>query len=67
MKARHVWFKYSKNTIIFLFKNIFYLFIFREQGKGGRKSAIASHVPLVGDLAYNPGMCRRLGIEPVTL
>ena len=41
-------------------------------GKGGRKGekhqcVVASFVPPTGDLACNPGMCPRLGIEPGTL
>ena len=48
----------------------FYFFIFRE-GKGKRKRGkyqcvVASHMPPTGDLACNPGMCPRLGIEPST-
>ena len=38
------------------------LFIYLREGEGGRKRerrqcVVASHVPLVGDLACNPGMC----------
>ena len=49
------------------------MFIFRE-GKGGRKTGrekhqcvVASCTPPTGDLAHNPGMSPRLGIEPATL
>ena len=45
-------------------KNIFKdLFIFRERGREGeregekRQCVVASHTPLPGDLAHNPGMC----------
>ena len=53
-------------AIIFFFflKILFiYLFIFKERGREGEregkkhKSGFASHVPLTGDLAHNPGMC----------
>ena len=42
------------------FLRFYYLFIFRE-GKGGREGekhqcVVASHAPLVGNLACNPGM-----------
>ena len=55
---------------------IFYDFIyllFRERGREGEgegkkyQCVVASHVPLTGDLAYNPGMYPRLGIEHATL
>ena len=40
----------------------FYLFIFRERREGEREGekhqcVVASHAPLTGDLARNPGMC----------
>ena len=41
----------------------FYLFIFRERGRGKEREGekhrcvLASHVPLNGDLAHNPDMC----------
>ena len=44
-------------------KKRFYLFIFRETGRGeereGKKlqCVLASHSPRTGDLAHNPGMC----------
>ena len=31
------------------------------------QSVVASHAPPSGDLAHNPGMCRRLGIKLATL
>ena len=46
----------------FLFFGRFHLLIFRE-GEGREKEgekhqcAVASHMPLTGDLARNPGMC----------
>ena len=51
----------------------FYLFIFRERGREGEREGekhhcvVASHAFPTGDLAHNPGMCPRLGIEPATL
>ena len=40
-----------------LFKKRFYLFIFRERGRGGRKrgteTLVASCIPPTGDLAWN--------------
>ena len=53
------------------FKKI--LFIFRERGREGEREgekhqyAVASHMPSPGDLAHNPGMCPRWGIESATL
>ena len=41
----------------------FYLLIFRQRGREGEREGekhhcvVASHVPLTGDLAHNPGMC----------
>ena len=61
---------YFKFFLVFKFF-IKTLFIFRE-GKGGREGekhqcVVPSHAPPTGDLAYNPGMCSRLGIELATL
>ena len=45
------------------FKDFIYLFIFRERGRegereGGKHQYVdASHTPLTGNLASNPGMC----------
>ena len=56
---------------MFFLKKI--LFIFREKGRERermgekRQCVVASHAPPCGDLAGNPGMCPRLGIEPATL
>ena len=42
---------------------IFYLFIFRERGKEGKRKedkhhcVVVCHTPSTGDLAHNPGMC----------
>ena len=50
-----------------------YLIVFRGSRREGKRDGekhqcvVASHVPLTGDLACNPGMCRRLGIELATL
>ena len=52
-------------TMFLFFKKI--LFIYFREGKGGRECVIASHAPPTGDLAYNLGVCPRLGIEPVVL
>ena len=59
--------------VLVLLKNIYYLFIFRERGREGEREGekyqcvVASPVsPPTGDLACNPGMCPRLGIEPAT-
>ena len=44
--------------VIFILR--FYLFIFRERGRGkGEKHqcVVASPAPPTGDLAHNPGMC----------
>ena len=52
---------------IFLIKILFIYFL--ERGREGEKHqyVVASCVPPTGDLACTPGMCPRLGIEPVTL
>ena len=47
---------------LFMDLKIFYLFIFRQKGKGEKKRdkhqcVVASHAPPTGDLACNPGMC----------
>ena len=49
-------------TIFIMFLKIFLLFIFREGREGERKGekhrcVVASHVPPIGDMAHNPGMC----------
>ena len=50
---------------------IYFLCIFRE-GKGGDREGekhqcvVTSHTLPAGDLAHNPGMCPRLGIESVS-
>ena len=42
---------------------IFYLFIFRKRGRGGKikgeklQCVVASRAPCTGDLACNPGRC----------
>ena len=54
---------------LFYFKFLF-IFYFLEKGRKrerGEKHQCASRVPPNGDLAHNPGMCPRLGIEPVML
>ena len=53
------------------FKDFIYLFL--ERGTEGQREGekqlcvVASHMPATADLACNPGMCPRLGIEPATL
>ena len=47
---------------VFLFKNIFYLFIFRERKEGEtevekHQFVVVYHVTPTNDLAHNPGMC----------
>ena len=48
------------------------IYLFLEKGReGGREGekhqcVVASGAPPTGDLAHNPGMCPRLGIEPAT-
>ena len=53
------------------FKYIFYLFIERKEGgkrEGEKHQCVATSRPApTGDLAPNPGMCPRLGIELVAL
>ena len=50
-----------KCTIVFFLR--FYLFIFRERGKEGRREeekhqcVVASDMVPTGDQAHNPGMC----------
>ena len=50
----------------------FYLLYFLERGEEWKREGekhqcvVASRVLPIGDLANNPGMCPRLGIEPVT-
>ena len=49
------------------------LFIFRQRGREGKREeekhqcVVDCQAHPTGDLAHNPGMCRRLGIEPVIL
>ena len=46
---------------------------FLERGREGEREVeknqcvVTSHSPYAGDLAHNPGMCARLGIELVAL
>ena len=46
-----------------IFFKIFYLFIFRERGREGKREGekhqcvVASGTPLTGDMACNPGIC----------
>ena len=61
------------SSFLLLFFKRFYLSISRETGReGGRgghkhQCVVAARAPPTGDLAYNPGMCPDLGIEPVAL
>ena len=49
------------------------IYFFLERGREGEREGekhqcvVASHTPSTEDLARNPGMCPRLGVEPVTL
>ena len=53
--------KFENHFLFFFFKDFIYLFL--ERGREGERAgekhqcAIASHKPLTGDLAQNPGMC----------
>ena len=38
-----------------------------EREEENHQCVVASQAPPTGDLAHNPGMCPRLGIEPATL
>ena len=54
------------------FKDFIYLFLESGEREGERKGekhqcVVASCTPSTGDLACNPGMCPRLGIELATL
>ena len=53
----------------FFLKDFIYLFLEKGREKEGEKNqcVVPSHVPPTGDLASNPGMCPRLGIEWATL
>ena len=59
---------FLKILFIYLF-----IYLFLERGREGEREGenyqcvVASHTAPTGDLACNPGMCPRLGIEPVTL
>ena len=58
-------------SYVIFFKDFIYLLL--ERAKEGEREeekyqcVVASCAPTNGDLAYNPGMCPRLGIELVTL
>ena len=55
------------------FKNIFYLFIYRQRGREGeregkkRQYLVASCMPRMGEAGPQPRHVPQLGIEPVTL
>ena len=56
------WVAYKQSQCISFFKKRFYLSILGrgregERERGKHHCVVASHVPLVGDLACNPGMC----------
>ena len=69
------WCKYFKQNFSKSYPTIFLktsFIYFLERGRerereGEKKCMVASRMPPTGDLAHNPGMCPRLGIEPVTL
>ena len=62
----------SAEVFIYLFLRL-YLFIFRQRGKERERErekhqcVVASHSPPTWDLARNPDMYPRLGIEPASL
>ena len=56
-------------SLSFFFKICLFLERRREgEGEGEKHHCVvASQEPPTGDLAHNPGVCPRLGLEPVTL
>ena len=64
---------YTHISFLFLhsfFKDLFIYFLERGQGREKEEKhqcVVPSHTPPTGDLFHNPGMCPRLGIEPMTL
>ena len=49
-----------------------FIYLFLKRGREGEREGkhpcvVASHTPPTGDLAGNPGLCSRLGIERSTL
>ena len=50
-----------------------FIYLFLESGRKGEREGekhqcvVATHMPPTGNLAHNPGMCPRLGIELATL
>ena len=72
----HMYYSCSQKEMLLKiqFFSFFQRFIyFLERGREGEREGekhqcvVASQVPPIGDLACNPGMCPRLGIEPATL
>ena len=70
----HVYFNHHEIILFIFFCNCFLFFFLRfylficGQGKRGRKRkkhqcVVASHVPPIGDLAHNPGMCPDWGLN----
>ena len=59
--------KHELNGVFFKDLFIYLLERGREGEREGEKCpcVVASHAPPTGDVACNPGMCPRLGIEPV--
>ena len=49
-----------------------FIYLFLERGRKGEREGekhqcvVATHMPPTGNLAHNPGMCPRLGIELMT-
>ena len=69
---RYDWVPCKQEIYLFLFLKILFIYFLERGGEGEREGqkhqcVAASHVPPTGDLARNPGMCPRLGTEPVTL
>ena len=59
---------WPKNSFVFLKR--FYLFIFRQRGRKRERKyqcMVASCAPPTGDLAHNPGVYSRMGMELATL
>ena len=64
---------FLQDPLTFLFKKKIFIYLFLERGREREREGekhqcvVASHAPATGDLACNPGICPRLGIELETL
>ena len=60
------------SSIFLSFFNKYFIYLFLERGREGEREGekhqcvVASGAPPTEDLAHNPGMYPRLGIEPAT-